>query len=85
MSKPLEIFENEEAEKLLDYFVAYKKLNEIADFFRCAAKVNPELNLHRINPQPQEAICSGQAPFAEPIVPFEVASEEVLSTRETDI
>ncbi len=76
MSKPIEIFENEEAEKLLDYFVAYKKLNEIADFFRCAAKVNPELNLHKINLEPQEVLCESQVPFAEQIVPLEVASED---------
>ena len=44
--KPQEVFENEDAEKLLDYFVAYKKLNEIAEFFRCAAKVNHEVRIH---------------------------------------
>jgi hypothetical protein len=27
MLKPSEVFENEESEKLLNYFVAYKKLN----------------------------------------------------------
>jgi hypothetical protein len=43
MLTPPQIFENEEAEKLLDYFVAYKKLNSAVDCIRCAAKMNSEI------------------------------------------
>lgn len=52
MFKPIEIFENEEAEKLLDYFVAYKKLTTAAACIRCAAKVNSEIRFCENNPQP---------------------------------
>ena len=55
MLKPSEVFENEEAEKLLNYFVAYKKLNTAADYLRCAAKVNREINFCENNPQPTNA------------------------------
>ena len=35
MSKPLEVFENEETSKLLDYFVAYKKLMSKVEYLKC--------------------------------------------------
>ncbi len=41
--KPLEIFENEEAERLLSYFVAYRKLSSTADYFKCLATLNREV------------------------------------------
>ncbi len=72
MLKSLEVFENEEAEKLLDYFVAYKKLNQIADFFRCAAKVNSEINLHEIS-QPSADIFISQLPLVEQNIPIDQA------------
>ena len=53
MTKPQVIFENEEAEKLLDYFVAYRKLNETADYLRCVSKVNSEITFNEIA-QPAE-------------------------------
>jgi hypothetical protein len=48
MSKLQQIFENEEAEKLLDYFVAYRKLSETADYLRCVSKVNNEISFNEI-------------------------------------
>ncbi len=44
MLKPLEVFENEEAEKLLDYYWAYRKLSSTADHFKCLATVNREIS-----------------------------------------
>ena len=43
MNKQIEVFENEEAAKLLDYFVAYKKLMRTIDFIKCAAASNSEI------------------------------------------
>ncbi len=43
MSNPQQVFENEEAEKLLDYFVAYRKLSETANYLRCLSKVSSEV------------------------------------------
>jgi hypothetical protein len=57
MTKPQVIFENEEAEKLLDYFVAYRKLNETADYLRCVSKVNSEITFNEIA-QPAENLDS---------------------------
>jgi hypothetical protein len=55
MTKPQQIFENEEAEKLLNYFVAYKKLNETANYLRCLSKVNNEVAFNEIaQPTPTE-------------------------------
>ncbi len=55
MTKPQQIFENEEAEKLLNYFVAYKKLNETANYLRCLSKVTNEVTFNEIaQPTPTE-------------------------------
>ncbi len=54
MLKPLEVFENEEAEKLLEYFVAYRKLSSTADYLRCVAKVNSEVSFCENKPRPGE-------------------------------
>jgi|WetSurMetagenome_2_1015567.scaffolds.fasta_scaffold139076_2 hypothetical protein len=57
MSKCQQVFENEEAEKLLDYFVAYRKLSETADYIRCLSKVNSEVTFNEIaqpTPTPME-------------------------------
>jgi hypothetical protein len=40
MTKNIEVFENEEAERFLDYFVAYKKIAVLIDNVKCMAKVN---------------------------------------------
>jgi hypothetical protein len=53
MNKPQVIFENEEAEKLLDYFAAYRKLNETADYLRCVSKVNSEITFNEIAQPPE--------------------------------
>jgi hypothetical protein len=52
MLTPPQIFENEEAEKLLDYFVAYKKLNTATDCIRRASKMNSEISFCENNTQP---------------------------------
>ena len=49
--KPTVIFENEEASKLLDYFVAYKKLIGKADYLKCMAALNSEISFCTNNPQ----------------------------------
>jgi hypothetical protein len=49
MDKQVEVFENEEAAKLLDYFVAYKKLMRTIDFIKCAAASNSETCFHNIS------------------------------------
>jgi hypothetical protein len=43
MSRPVEIFENEEASKLLDYFVAYKKLMSKVEYIKCISALNSEV------------------------------------------
>ena len=44
MSSTTEIFENEEATKLLDYFVAYKKMMRTIEQIKCIAAVNKEIH-----------------------------------------
>jgi hypothetical protein len=43
-SNTVEVFENEEATKLLDYFVAYKKLMSTIEQIKCLAAVNSEIH-----------------------------------------
>lgn len=43
MSRPVEVFENEEASKLLDYFVAYKKLMSKVEYIKCISALNSEV------------------------------------------
>jgi hypothetical protein len=43
MSRPIEVFENEEASKLLDYFVAYKKLLSKVEYIKCISALNSEV------------------------------------------
>jgi hypothetical protein len=43
MSRPIEVFENEEASKLLDYFVAYKKLMSKVEYIKCISALNSEV------------------------------------------
>jgi len=50
MTKNIEVFENEEAEKFLDYFVAYKKLAILRDNVKCMAAVNDEITINSIEP-----------------------------------
>jgi hypothetical protein len=44
LSSTIEVFENEEATKLLDYFVAYKKLMSTIEQIKCMAAVNSEIH-----------------------------------------
>ena len=50
MTKNIEVFENEEAEKFLDYFVAYKKIAILLDNVKCMAAVNGEISLNSKEP-----------------------------------
>ena len=50
MTKNIEVFENEEAEKFLDYFVGYKKLAILLDNVKCMAAVNDEISIHNKEP-----------------------------------
>lgn len=43
MSHHMEVFENEEASKLLDYFVAYKKLMSKVEYIKCISALNSEV------------------------------------------
>ncbi len=44
MSHHVEVFENEEASKLLDYFVAYKKLMSKVEYIKCISALNSEVH-----------------------------------------
>ena len=44
MNYPIEVFENEEASKLLDYFVAYKKLMSKVEYIKCISALNSEVH-----------------------------------------
>lgn len=44
MSHNVEVFENEEASKLLDYFVAYKKLMSKVEYIKCISVLNREVH-----------------------------------------
>jgi hypothetical protein len=50
MSKPIEVFENEEASKLLDYFVAYKKLMSKVEYVKCISALNSEIHIQESRP-----------------------------------
>ena len=50
MSEPVEIFENEEASKLLDYFVAYKKLMSKVEYIKCISALNSEVHFCQNQP-----------------------------------
>jgi hypothetical protein len=53
MSQKIEIFENEEASKLLDYFVAYKKLMSKVEYIKCISALNSEIHFNQ-NPTQTE-------------------------------
>ena len=50
MSGHVEIFENEEASKLLDYFVAYKKLVSKIEYIKCISALKSELHFCQEQP-----------------------------------
>ena len=53
MAQPVEIFENEEASKLLDYFIAYKKLMSKVEYIKCISALNSEVHFSQ-NQTPAE-------------------------------
>ena len=50
MSSTVEVFENEEATKLLDYFVAYKKMMNTIEQIKCLAATNSEIHFSENKP-----------------------------------
>jgi hypothetical protein len=50
MPRPVEVFENEEASKLLDYFVAYKKLMSKVEYIKCISALNSEVHFCQNQP-----------------------------------
>ena len=46
MSHPVEVFENDEASKLLDYFVAYKKMLSKIEYIKCISALNSEVHFN---------------------------------------
>ena len=50
MPQPVEVFENEEASKLLDYFVAYKKLTSKVEYIKCISALNSEVRFCQNQP-----------------------------------
>ena len=51
MPQTVEVFENEEATKLLDYFAAYKKLQNKIEQIKCMAAINSDITLNGNQPQ----------------------------------
>jgi|WetSurMetagenome_2_1015567.scaffolds.fasta_scaffold44011_2 hypothetical protein len=54
------VFQNEEAAKLLDYFVAYKKLMEKVEIARCAA-AKGEISMPEVHADPPIGLHVGSA------------------------
>ena len=67
MSQPTEIFENEEATKLLDYFVAYKKLMSKVEYIKCISALNGEVHFTE-NPAPTENNALSQIADIQPAI-----------------
>jgi hypothetical protein len=66
MSQAVEIFENEEAEKFLDYFVAFRKFSNKADYLRRLITVGseialPESKLHHAEADPLDSLNENQS------------------------
>jgi len=59
MTKNMEIFENEEAERFLDYVVRYKKLAKMVDNVKCMAAINGEISLNRKEPMMPNSTANG--------------------------
>ncbi len=51
MTKTFEVFENEEAERFLEYFSAYKKFSIKADFIRRMITSNSDITSSGRNPE----------------------------------
>jgi hypothetical protein len=52
MPHPTIVFENEEASKLIDYFVVYKKLQSKVEYMKCISALNSEANFSQNTPDP---------------------------------
>ncbi len=55
MSETVEVFENEEAVRLLEYFAAYNKLQSKIEQIKCIAATNSEITLR--SPQTPDLGC----------------------------
>jgi hypothetical protein len=60
MSRTIEVFENEEAERFLDYFSAYKKFSTKAEMIRRIIVSNVEATSRKSFPQTPELEISNQ-------------------------
>ena len=67
MNHPVEVFENEEASKLLDYFVAYKKLMSKVEYIKCLSALNSEVHFSETQtPETLNPIVDNQLPIGAP-------------------
>jgi hypothetical protein len=67
MSQPTEVFKNEEASKLLDYFVAYKKLINKVDYIRCISALCSEIHFQENRPLMETPILADTETVQQPI------------------
>ena len=52
MNQKTEIYENEDAARFLDFFIAYKKLSNKIEYIKCIAALNQQFTLNQNIPQP---------------------------------
>jgi hypothetical protein len=67
MSQPTEVFENEEASKLLDYFVANKKLISKVEYIRFISALYNEIHFQENRPQMETPILADTETAQQPI------------------
>ena len=67
MNHSIEIFENEEASKLLDYFVAYRKLMSKVEYIKCISALNSEIHFSETQlPETLNPTVDNQSPIGSP-------------------
>ncbi len=67
MNHSIEVFENEEASKLLDYFVAYKKLMSKVEYIKCISALNSEVHFTETQlPETLNPTVDNQLPMGSP-------------------
>ena len=75
MNHPVEVFENEEASKLLDYFVADKKLMSKVEYIKCISAINNEVRFTE-NQAPHETPNLSSNEANQPPINYPVAFEK---------
>ncbi len=72
MNHPVEVFENEEASKLLDYCVAYKKLASKVEYIKCISALNSEIRFSETKlPETLNPTVDNQPPTGLPATFFD--------------